>query len=248
MTPLRLAMWSGPRNISTAMLRSFGSRSDTFVTDEPLYASYLSETGLRHPRTDEILASQANDWREVAEWLSGPVPEGRSVWYQKHMTHHLLPDTGREWMKNEGFVHTLLVREPRAMLTSLIDRLGDVDIEATGIPQQVELCDWLTAEFGEPPVVLDSREVQLDPRAVLMEFCERVGIPFEEAMLSWEPGPRSTDGVWGPHWYRNTLASTEFTPYKPKDVPVPDAYESMAQELDQLYARLSEHAIRAPRS
>jgi hypothetical protein len=239
-------MWSGPRNISTAMMRSFGSRSDTVVTDEPFYAHYLAGTGVEHPLRDETLAAQSTDALEVAAWLSGPIPEGHAVWYQKHMTHHILPGDDRSWMLREGFEHVFLVREPRAVVGSLLGKVGSIEREETGVPQQVELFEWIAEETGRTPVVIDAREVLLDPAAVLSRLCARVGLPFEEAMLSWEPGPRETDGVWGTHWYDATWASTGFAPYRPSPRRVPPHYAELVAELEELHERVARHALRAP--
>ena len=132
--PRHIAMWSGPRNISTAMLRSWGNRQDTFVCDEPLYAHYLEQTGLDHPGAREVIEHHETDWRKVVRWLTGPVPEGRRLFYQKHMAHHLLPDIGREWLTD--LTHCFLIREPREMLTSLIRKTTQPTLEDTRLPQQ----------------------------------------------------------------------------------------------------------------
>ena len=239
----RIAMWSGPRNISTALMRSFGARSDTAVSDEPLYAHYLSHTGFAHPGADEITRVHETDWRSVVAELTGPVPGDRELWYQKQMAHHLLPHIEREWL--DGCVNTFLIREPRAMLTSLLEKLDKVRIEDTGLPQQVELFRWVQERSGETPAVLDAREVLMDPRSVLGAFCARIGIEFDAAMLSWEPGLRTTDGCWAPYWYGNTLKSTGFAPYRVKQTEVPAAYEELARECEELYAEIAAHRIRA---
>jgi sulfotransferase family protein len=238
----RLAMWSGPRNISTAMMRSFGARSDSFVSDEPLYAAYLKATGLPHPLAEEIIATHQPDWRRMVHYLTGPTPNGATLWYQKHMAHHLLPEMDRGWL--DQLTNAFLIREPRAMLMSLIDRLGEIGIQDTGLPQQVELFHYQAERTGETPVVIDSKEVLLDPEGVLRQLCERVGIDFNPAMLTWEAGARETDGCWGPHWYHGTNKSTGFAPYREKEVVVPSAYESIALECEALYAELHPHRIR----
>ncbi len=238
---LRLAMWSGPRNISTALMRSFGARADAAVTDEPLYAAYLAETGLEHPLAAEIVATHESDWRAVVRELVGPAPGGRALWYQKHMAHHLLPGMDRGWLAE--LTNAFLIREPRAMLRSLVDKLGPVGLEDTALPQQVALFRAERERTGATPVVVDAREVLLDPAGVLAELCARVGLAFDPAMLSWEPGPRPTDGCWGPHWYGNTLRSTGFQPYREADVELPDGHEELARRCEELYAELAEHRI-----
>jgi len=239
----RIAMWSGPRNISTAMLRSFGARADTHVSDEPLYAYYLQATGLPHPHAGEIIATHEPDWREVVRELTGPLPEGRNVWYQKHMAHHFLPEVDRGWL--EGFEQAFLIREPRSMLCSLLDKLDRVGLEDTGLPQQVELFRRRFEEEGRAPAVVDAREVLLNPEGVLRALCERLGIPFDTAMLSWEQGRRDTDGCWGPYWYANTYESTTFAPYKPKEAQVPSGYEELARRCETLYEEMAQHRIQA---
>lgn len=237
---LRLAMWSGPRNVSTALMRAFDARDDSVVCDEPLYAHYLAETGLEHPMAAEIIARHEADWRAVAAWLTGPVPDGTRVFYQKHMAHHLLPGIERGWL--DGLTHAFLVRDPAAMLASLVQVLPEPRVEHTGLPQQVELFERLCAGDGPPPPVIDSADLLRDPAGVLAALCEAVGLPFQERMLSWAPGPRETDGCWGPHWYANTWASTGFAPHTPRQPRVPAALDDVLAQCRELHARL--HARR----
>jgi hypothetical protein len=241
--PLRIAMWSGPRNVSTALLRSFGNRADTAVVDEPLYAHYLQVTQRPHPGSDAVLASQPNDWRDVARDLTGPVPGGAAVWYQKHMAHHLLPEVGRDWLG--ALTHAFLIRDPREMLPSLDAVFPRPALEDTGFPQQVELFDRLRAATGEAPPVVDSRDVLEDPRGVLGALCERLGIAFDEAMLAWPPGRRATDGAWAPHWYDAVERSTGFAPYRPKTEPLAAHLEPVLAAARPLYDHLHAHRLRA---
>ncbi|MEQ8764074.1 MAG: HAD family hydrolase [Planctomycetota bacterium] len=243
MTELRLAMWSGPRNISTAMMRAFENRSDAFVCDEPLYAHYLSVTRLEHPGREEILEKCETDWRLVADWLTGPIPGGKSVFYQKHMAHHLLPSIEREWL--EGLTHAILIRDPREMLTSLIKVYPDAGLDDTGLPQQVELVSWLQEKTGQVPPILDSKDVLDNPRVLLEKLCDRVDIPFEESMLEWPEGPRPTDGVWAKHWYAAVEKTTGFQPYRPKPDPIPDDLESVLEASQLLYDQLYAQRLRA---
>ena len=242
-TPLRLAVWSGPRNVSTALMRSFDARADTVVCDEPLYAHYLRSTGFDHPGADEIIRRHEADWRRVVAWLTGPVDGGATVFYQKQMAHHLLPEIERGWLVE--LTNVFLIREPRAMLASLLAKLGPVRLEDTGLPQQVELFEAERERTGRTPVVVDSKELLLDPRSVLTQLCERVGLEFDEAMLTWEPGARPTDGCWGPHWYGNTLESTGFAPYRDEVRHVSAEYESLVTECEALFERLHPHRLKA---
>jgi hypothetical protein len=241
--PIRIAMWSGPRNISTALLRSWGNRADTYVCDEPLYAHYLKVTGRRHPGTDEVIAAQENDWRKVVAWLTGPIPEGRSVFYQKHMAHHLLPEIDdRAWL--DDLSSCFLIREPEEMLTSLMKILPDPRLPDTGLPQQIEIFERESERTGRTPPVVEARDVLDEPERILGALCERLGVEFDEAMLSWPPGARDTDGVWARHWYDQVVRTTSFRPYKPKNEPVPDELRPLLAECLECYERLASHRIR----
>jgi hypothetical protein len=239
---LRIAMWSGPRNISTAMMRSFGSRPDTAVCDEPLYAHYLLVTGVRHPGRDEVIASQENDWRKVTETLVGPVPGGRPVWYQKHMAHHLLPVMGREWL--DRLTHAFLIREPDEMLASLLRTYPQAGLADTGLPQQWEIFERVAERLGRAPPVVLSSDILRNPQAMLARLCEALGIAFLPAMLSWAPGPRDTDGVWARHWYAAVEASTGFEPWRPRPVTLPASQRPMLAECMHWYEKLHHYRLK----
>jgi len=236
--PLRIAMWSGPRNLSTAMMRAFGNRPDTAVSDEPFYAFYLKRTGLEHPGRDAVIASQPTDWETVAKSLTGPVPDGRAIWYQKHMTHHLLPGVGRSWI--DGMANAFLIRDPRQVLASYAKVRAVATLDDLGLPQQCELFRRVADRLGHEPPVLDARDVLRDPRRALTALCDALGIPFDEAMLSWPPGRRETDGVWAEHWYGSVEASTGFQPYAPRRVDLPPDLEGLAEDARPFYAELYE--------
>lgn len=229
-------MWSGPRNISTAMMRSFGSRPDTVVSDEPLYAHYLQETGIRHPAREDVLASQPTDWQAVAAQLTGPVPGDKPIWYQKHMAHHLLPVIGRDWLNR--LTHAFLIREPDEMLASLVKTYPAAALADTGLPQQCEIFDRVADRFGRAPPVVLASDVLKDPRAMLARLCTALGIAFLPQMLAWEPGRRATDGVWAPHWYAAVEASTGFEPWRPKSVVLPPALRPLLAECRPWYEKL----------
>lgn len=240
---LRLAMWSGPRNISTAMMRSWGSRADTIVCDEPLYAHYLTQVDrTRHPGHRETLAAHEQDWRRVVAWLTGPLPPGTRVFYQKHMAHHLLPLIELDWV--DGLTNCFLIRQPREMLASLLEFLPEPTLADTGLPQQVALFRRLSGDRSRrPPPVIDGRDVLADPRHMLGLLCEAVGVPFDEAMLHWAPGPRATDGAWAPFWYAKVLDTTTFGPNRPPMTALPPQLEPLARECEVLYAELAEHRL-----
>jgi len=239
--PVRIAMWSGPRNISTAMMRAWGNRPDTAVCDEPLYAHYLLHTGLDHPGAAEVIARHEPDWRKAAAALAGDVPGGKAIYYQKHMAHHLLPHVGRDWFG--ALTHAFLIREPRAMLASLARILPDPTAESTGLPQQVEIFEWVRARTGRTPPVVDARDVLDDPRGTLTRLCEALGVPFTEAMLSWPPGPRETDGVWAKHWYAGVEKTTSFQPHAPDPTPLPANLSGLLDVCRAHYETLHKHRL-----
>jgi hypothetical protein len=241
MSARRIAMWSGPRNISTALLRSWGNRPDTFVCDEPLYAHYLKVTGLPHPDAQEVIRHHESDWRKVVAWLTGDVPEGKTIFYQKHMTHHLLPEIDRGWLDRVD--NAFLIRRPREVIPSLAKVLAEPRLEDTGYPQQWEILCQVRQRTGRVPPVIDARDVLENPRRLLTLLCEALGVPFTEAMLSWPPGPRPTDGVWAPHWYGAVLKSTTFEPYRPRNEPIPPSMNHLLGEAEEIYHRLHEHRI-----
>ena len=240
---VRIAMWSGPRNISTALMRSWESRGDTAVWDEPLYAHYLATTQIEHPGRDEILRAHESDWRKVVERLVGPVPDGKSIHYQKHMAHHLLPDIDRAWL--DAVRNAFLVRDPAEMLVSLARVTPNPTLSDTGLPQQWELFERIAERRGAPPPVVDARDVLDAPEEILSRLCEALGVPFRAAMLSWKPGPRATDGVWAKHWYAGVESSRGFQPWVPTTEPVPERLAEVHAASETIYRRLHAHRITA---
>jgi hypothetical protein len=241
--PLRVAMWSGPRNISTAMMRAFENRPDTVVSDEPLYGYFLRATGLDHPAREAVIAAQPGDWRDVVAALTGPVPEGKAVWYQKHMTHHLLPEIGRGWLAEVR--NCFLIRDPRLVLASYVRTRAAPTLEDLGLPQQVEIFERVCAEQARVPPVLDAGDVLADPRRLLGLLCDALGIAFSERMLAWPPGKRASDGVWAPHWYASVWRSTGFRPARPAGAPLPEALAGLAEAGRPYYERLRAHRLGA---
>jgi hypothetical protein len=239
--PLRLAMWSGPRNISTALMRSWGNRDDCVVVDEPLYAHYLAATKKPHPGAAEVIAAGEADWRKVAFQLTNEVAE-KPIFYQKHMTHHLLPTMGREWLAD--LTHAFLIRHPREVLASYVKIVETPELEDTGFPQQAELFEWAWKHTGRVPPVIDAADVLRDPRRVLGLLCDALGVSFQEAMLSWPPGPRATDGVWAKYWYAEVEKSTGFRPYQPRHIELPERLEAIYAECLEDYELLYPHRLR----
>lgn len=243
--PVRVALWSGPRNLSTALMRAWENRPDTAVVDEPLYAFYLKRTGLDHPGRDAVLASQPTDWRTVAARLAGPVPGGKPIFYQKHMAHHLLPEVSRDWLDVPSFRHAFLLRAPRAMLASLAKVIPRPRVEDTGLPQQAELFRRFADRTGTPPPVVDARDVLADPEGLLRALCTALGVAFDPAMLRWPPGRRATDGVWAPYWYASVERSTGFDPPREEATDGPDDLRDVLAECEAHYAALHAHRLRA---
>jgi hypothetical protein len=204
----RIAMWSGPRNLSTAMMRAFENREDCAVVDEPLYAHYLATTGVDHPGRDEVIAAGDTDWRRVVERLVGPPPGGHAVWYQKHMCHHLLPGMDTAWIT--ALDNVLLIRDPLEVVASYLRTRDTCSAEEIGIPQQAALFAQLSSSKGQPPPVIDAGAFLRNPRGHLEALCSVLDIPFSERMLRWPPGPRDSDGIWAAHWYHVVWASTGF--------------------------------------
>ena len=231
--PARVAMWSGPRNISTALMRSWENRPDCKVIDEPFYAYYLAETGLDHPGREQVIAAGETSWQAVVAELTAPT-EG--IYYQKHMTHHLLPQLPRDWIGS--LTNVLVIRDPAEVVASYVRSRADVVAEDIGLVQQSELYDQL----GGAPPVIDAADFLRDPEGYLRWLCAYIDVEFTEAMLHWPAGPRASDGVWAPYWYDAVLASTGFEPYKPREVDLHGRALEAAQRSRPYYERL--HAER----
>ncbi len=238
---LRIGLWSGPRNVSTALMYSFAQRPDTRVVDEPLYGFYLTRTGADHPGAAEVVAAMDNDGeRVVRQVILGPCD--RPVLFLKLMGHHLL-DLDPEFLAATRTV--LLIRDPADVLRTLQRQVPNPDLDATGLPDQIRILEAVEAR-GEEPVVLDARETLKDPEAILRELCSRLGLAFDQRMLSWPAEPRPEDGVWAPHWYHVIHRSTGFGPYSEKTEPVPERLVPLVEACRPLYERLFRRALRAP--
>jgi Sulfotransferase domain len=235
----RIAMWSGPRTVSTALMRAWENRPDTVVADEPLYAFYLDRTGLDHPGRPEVLRSQPADWAVVLRALAtGPLPAGRTVFYAKHMTHHLLPEVDRAALA--PLRHAFLIRDPAELLASYARVRAEPTLDDLGLWQQAEIFE----QFGGP--VLDSRDLLERPEPMLRALCTALEVPFCPAMLSWPAGPRPTDGVWAPYWYESVWRSTGFGPYRPPGTPLPARLARLAGQCRPYYERMYARRLTVP--
>jgi hypothetical protein len=238
---VRVAMWSGPRNISTAMMRAFENRADTVVVDEPLYAAYLSRTGLRHPAFAEVISSQPTSLTDAIAALYAPLPSGRRVHYAKHMAHHVSRDMDMGWTL--GLRNVLLIRDPAEVVASYVRARETCEPDDIGLPQQRWLLGLWDDEQLEVPI-LDAREFLGASEAHLRWLCDWLEIPFTTRMLSWPSGPRESDGVWAPHWYASVWASTGFEPWHPRETNLSEHDAAVAEACRPIYEELYGRRVR----
>jgi len=234
-------MWSGPRNISTAMMRSWGNRPDTAVIDEPFYAYYLETTGKKHPGAAEVIAQGETDWKKIVDQLTTSAPSGKRIFFQKQMTHHLLPQIDRGWIVE--LTNCFLIRDPLEVILSYIKKNPEPDLEDLGCVQQSEIFNLVRAKTNSIPPVIDARDVLENPERILRLLCDAIGVPFEEKMLFWPPGLRDTDGIWAKHWYDEVTRSTSFRPYQPREGVIPDRLRKIHDQCRESYDRLYQHRL-----
>jgi hypothetical protein len=243
MTATRIAMWSGPRNISTALMRAFENRPDTEVWDEPMYGHYLYETGIPHPGADEIIADQGTDWQDIARRCNGNSPNNAPVFYQKHMAMHLLPDMGSDWIR--GLKNCFLIRQPDQVVASYSAVRPDLTLKDIGYYQQAELFDYLIKTTATIPLVIDGKDFLLDPEGMLHAMCDHLGIGFRTEMISWPAGQRESDGVWGKYWYDAVWQSTGFAEYREKPLIMTPEMQQIADDAEPFYQVLYQHRLTA---
>jgi hypothetical protein len=233
---MKIAMWSGPRNLSTAMMYAFAARGDCAVWDEPFYAAFLAASGSAHPMAETVMAAHETDPVRVAEACAAPPPDGHAHLYMKHMPHHMLPEFPLDWA--EACVHAHLIRHPARVLASYSAKHAEVNYEEIGFDQQAAFFEMF------PGPVIDSADIRRDPAAMLSRLCAEIGLPFTERMLSWRAGPKPFDGAWGPHWYGAVHRSTGFAPAEGPLPPVaPEHADHHARALP-VYEALAAQAIR----
>jgi hypothetical protein len=233
----RIAMWSGPRNLSTAMMYAFSARGDCVVWDEPFYAAYLDATGINHPMRDEIIATHEPDPDRIAATCKGPIPQQQSLFYQKHMTLHMIPAFDRRWMR--ACQNVFLIRHPARVVASYAKKREGATLHDIGFVQQAELFDEVSGWALSPPTVIDSDDIRADPEAMLRKLCAAIDIPFSRKMLSWPAGGNDADGVWAPHWYAAVHRSTGF---EGAEGPLPDlggTYAALAAQALPYYEKLA---------
>lgn len=237
----RIAMWSGPRNISTAMMRSWENRADTFVTDEPFYACYLESTGIDHPGRQEIIASQSTDWRQVADDCVTLTSDEQTIHYQKHMTQHMLPHLELDWINT---LHNIfLIRSPEDVVASYAKTRPDLTPQDLGFEQQHRLFNHVRDNVDPDPLVIKATDVLSNPKQTLTAICNKCQISFDDSMLNWPAGKRESDGVWSPHWYHNVEASTCFAPPRERNFTLDSTQQSIADQCQPFYIALRESAM-----
>lgn len=233
-----IAMWSGPRNLSTALMRSFASRSDVNnILDEPFYASYLIKTKKNHPMRDEVIGSQLNNIDDVKDLCQINID---GITYQKHMTQHIL-DKNLTWTKS--LCNCFLIRDPKEVVVSFKKSWNEGDFNDIGFKQQNEIFNYVLNNINKSPPVIDATKLRKNPKKILQEFCRLVNIPWDESMLSWNPGIQSYDGVWAKHWYKSVLDSTSFIPYEDKDLILNDNEKTIVEQAMPIYEKLYKFAI-----
>lgn len=224
------------------MMRSFDSRSDTYVSDEPFYGAFLRDSGADHPMREKVITAMDCDWRSLIASLSGPAPDGSPIWYQKHMWHHMVGPVG--YADFEGFTHAFLIREPERMIASYLRKRETALFEDFGLERQTEFfereADWL----GHAPPVVDANDLLSDPESLLLKLCGALGIPWDPAMLAWLPGGRDTDGPWADHWYGAVNASTGFGPPETEPVELADESRRLADRCRPYYEQLARYRIK----
>ena len=240
---LRIAMWSGPRNLSTAMMYAFAARGDCAVVDEPFYAAYLARTGIEHPLRTKVLQSQPTDTDDVVAMLSGAPPGGAPLFYQKHMTQHMIDTIPRDWM--HACVNVFLIRNPAWVVASYAIKRENPELADLGLVQQARLFDEVAQATGTAPIVIDSTDIRAAPRDMLTALCRALGIPFHEGMLNWPAGPKPFDGVWAPHWYGAVHRSTGFDGAEAALPDLAPRHARLVEAALPIYRRLARHALKA---
>ena len=217
------------------MMRSFENRADTHVWDEPFFAAWLAATGKDHPGRTETLARHDSDANRVAEACLAPPPGGACYYFQKHMPHHMADGFPLDWTQHCR--HFFLIRRPDAVIASYVKSRAEFDVDDIGFGPLVRFYDWLAGQGHDIPMV-DCDDILADPQGILSALCAKLGMPFDQNMLSWPAGPRETDGAWAPWWYKSVEASTGFAPPKTEKPVVPQKYQNILELCQPAYEKL----------
>ena len=232
-----VACWSGPRNISTALMRSWSSRKDTFVSDEPFYAYYLKENKKNHPMREQIIKNYSSDYDNIVKHLTSDIPKRKNIWYQKHMAHHLINLNKIDWIKN--CENCILIRHPKEVINSFSTKNQLQHVNELGYPQQFKIVNFLK-ESNLKFRVIDSKDLIKNPKEVLSAWCKSININFDKSMLKWEKGNHQNDGIWWEHWYNNVINTTGFQKYQKKDIKIENKYDSIYNESMEYYNYLKD--------
>ncbi|MEC8753821.1 MAG: HAD family hydrolase [Verrucomicrobiota bacterium] len=232
-----VACWSGPRNISTALMRSWSSRKDTYVTDEPFYAYYLKKTKINHPMRKRIISHYPTEYNEIVNYLTNETPNQKSIWYQKHMAHHLIDLRNIDWIKE--CENCILLRHPKQVINSYTAKNSLNSVSELGYPQQFEIVKFLK-QSNKRFKIIDSTDLLKNPKEVLFSWCESINITFDKSMLQWKKGSHQNDGIWGKHWYDNVINTSRFQRYQKKDISIENEYDSIYNESMEYYNYLKD--------
>lgn len=222
-------------------MRSWGNRPDTVVVDEPFYALFLKRTGAPHPGAEEVISHCEIDEKKIIDGLVAPLPRGKTIFYQKQMTHHLLPGMSRSWL--DQVTNCFLIRDPADVITSYIRKREKPTLQDLSFAQQADLFNDVRRRSGKIPPVIDAADVLGNPRLTLGRLCDAVAVKFDDEMLSWPAGFRDTDGIWAKHWYNEVVKSTGFQPYKPKTDLVPAELRDLHDECRKCYNELYQYRL-----
>ena len=234
-------MWSGPRNISTALMYSFHNRSDCFVSDEPLYANFLKSSGVQHPSYEQIIDYYETELEVLISRLTGPTPNGKRIWYQKHMCHHVSETSDLSWIKS--LKNCFLIRDPAEVIHSLSRVTDSINLSMTGLPQQLRILNYVELNCQGKNPIIDSRDILDNPRAILQSLCENIEIPFSEEMLSWKIGPKDCDGIWAKHWYSSVWSSSGFIPHRKRELDLSKEHHKVLSKAIPIYNELRRNRL-----
>ena len=240
-SPKKIGMWSGPRNISTALMRSFENRSDTAVLDEPFYAYFLNETGIKHPIYKQVIQTYETSWKNISNTLTGPIPNGKSIWYQKLMTHHWVKNAPLDWL--EKIHNCFLIRNPKQVIISYLKIHNNITPELIGLPQQLHIFNTVVKKTNKIPIVISSEDILENPKLMLELLCNLLDIPFSDQMLQWPKGTRDSDGIWGEYWYKNVVQTTSFKKPLNQTEKMSDRLANLLEECMSYYKQMEKYKI-----